>query len=131
MIGSVRTSRGIDGPFLEDVPLSNTITVRVANWGDGAPGRVEFRLSDGSVRTVTPTNNEASITLDMGRDLRYSPSGRWNEVQITAYNNAGVASETQKVHFMGLSLPPSLSQAYWDTPPTISESGESEYRITF
>jgi hypothetical protein len=117
VIDSVRTSLGVQGPFLEEVPLENTITVRVADWGDGAPGRVEFRLPNGTVRTVTPTNNEASITLNMGRDLRYTPRGEWNTVQITAYNAAGVASEVRELRFYGIETPPSLKSIFWERNP--------------
>jgi hypothetical protein len=132
VIDSVRTSLGVQGPFLEDVSLDNTITVRVANWGDGAPGRVEFRLPNGAVRTVTPTNNEASITLNMGRDLRYTPSGKWNTVQITAYNAEGVASEVREVHLLGLSLPPSLGRVHWEAHPVVSVSlSAGELRFKF
>jgi hypothetical protein len=132
VIDSVRTSLGVQGPFLEEVSLENTITVRVADWGDGAPGRVEFRLPNGAVRTVTPTNNEASITLNMGRDLRYTPSGKWNTVQITAYNAEGVASEVREVHLLGLSLPPSLGRVHWEAHPVVSVSlSAGELRFKF
>jgi hypothetical protein len=137
VIDSVRTSLGVQGPFLEDVSLDNTITVRVANWGDGAPGRVEFRLPNGTVRTVTPTNNEASLTLDMGRDLGYAPNGQWNTVRIVAYNAEGVASEVREVHLLGLSLPPSLWRDHWLREPVVSilvSGGEiraAEIRIKF
>jgi hypothetical protein len=137
VIDSVRTSLGVQGPFLEEVPLENTITVRVADWGDGAPGRVEFRLPNGTVRTVTPTNNEASLTLDMGRDLGYAPNGQWNTVRIVAYNAEGVASEVREVHLLGLSLPPSLWRDHWLREPVVSilvSGGEiraAEIRIKF
>jgi probable HAF family extracellular repeat protein len=117
VIDSVRTSLGVQGPFLEEVSLENTITVRVADWGDGAPGRVEFRLPNGTVRTVTPINNEASITLNMGRDLRYTPTGKWNTVRITAYNADDVASEVRELRFYGIETPPSLKSIFWERNP--------------
>ncbi|MEN3002531.1 MAG: CARDB domain-containing protein [Armatimonadota bacterium] len=123
IIDSVTTSRGVQGPFLQDVSVDNTITVRIADW-NGQPGRVEFRLPDGRTRLGQLTGNTATLTLDMGRDLLYSPSGRWNEVQITAYNAAGVASETRTVHLMGLSLPPSLRRAHWLEVPTVQAAAE-------
>ena len=130
LIDSVTTSLGVQGPFLEDVSLDNTITVRIADW-NGQPGRVEFRLSDGRVRLGQLSGNVATLTLDMGRDLLYSPLGRWNEVQITAYNAAGVASETRTVHLHAVSTASSISRTFWVLPPTASvdrANGKIEYR---
>jgi hypothetical protein len=132
VIDSVRTSLGVQGPFLEYVSVENTITVRVAHWGDGAPGRVEFQLPDGSVRRVIPANNEASITLNMGRDLRYTPTGKWNTVRITAYNADDVASEAREHHLFGISLPPSLGSQLWEVSPHFRISADgNKLTVTF
>ncbi|MCX7992248.1 MAG: Ig-like domain-containing protein [Fimbriimonadales bacterium] len=111
VIDSITTSLPISGPFPNSVPLPNTVAVRIADWR-GAPGRVEFNLN-GQIRTVQATGNLVATTYDMGSDLLHSPSGRWNELRITAYNAQGQASEARVIRWFGLSLPPSLQPSYW------------------
>ncbi|MDW8104403.1 MAG: hypothetical protein RMK92_05270, partial [Armatimonadota bacterium] len=109
-IDSVTTSLGIQGPFIQGVPLRNTITVRIADW-KGFPDRVEFRLPNGTRRTKTATGNTVSIELDMGEDLLYDPNGKWNEVMVIATNSHGQSSAGWPVHFFAYSRPPSISLA--------------------
>jgi probable HAF family extracellular repeat protein len=114
VIDKVESSLNIQGPFLQGVSLPNTITVQIGHWG-GSPGRVVFDLN-GQRRVVNadPNSNIVRTTYDMGTDLLYTRSGRWNELQITVYNAQGLASETRILRFYGVTLPPSLSGAYWE-----------------
>lgn len=108
------------------------MTVRVADW-NGQPGRVEFNLN-GRIRSVQASGDIATTTYDMGSDLQYALTGRWNELRITAYNAAGAASETQTIRWFGVSLPHSLHPANWAVGvgqnPRLTIT-TSQIRITF
>lgn len=104
------------GPFCKEMAVSQTVTVEVSDW-KGAPGRVEFDLN-GTKKSVPASGSTVSTTYDLGKELKYSPSGTWNTLTITAFNAAGRPSLTSVRRWLGMTLPDCLAPSRWVALPT-------------
>ncbi|MEM7533324.1 MAG: CARDB domain-containing protein [Chloroflexota bacterium] len=88
-IMSVKPKHPLDARYLQGIPVHNSINVNV-DWGGTPPGTVKFDLN-GQIFNVGATQSGASLSLDMGGQLRNGV----NSLSITAINNQGKASEAK------------------------------------
>jgi len=133
ILGEITTSLNSKGPFFEGVMCANEVSATVLSW-NGSPGRVEFVLN-GRTRYGALSGTTAAVTLDMGKDLEYSLTGEWNELEITAYNSEEEASNTRTVMLLGYALPDFLAPGNWSKEvgenPTLTFRPDGSVEVAF
>lgn len=98
-ITDIRADYPLDGAYLKGIDLHNRIQATI-NWQGTTPGRVDFNLN-GQRFSENTAGATTSHAFNLGSDLQTGD----NQLQITAYNAAGVASETRSYMIRSVSTP--------------------------